>query len=80
MREAFPELQPVVDALLGQMNFSIFYDDRPEAQCNTNPALPRNQPTGQMFGGYMAQPGPPSGPAPNLTPTTNTLGLLKVNP
>ena len=52
VREAFPELQPVVDTLLGQMNFSIFYDNRPETQCNTNPAVPGNQPTGQMFGGY----------------------------
>jgi hypothetical protein len=51
-REAYPELRPVVDSLLDQMNFSIFYDNRPETQCNTNPAVPGNQPTGQMFGGY----------------------------
>ena len=34
------------------MNFGIFYDNRAETHCNTNPAIPGNQPTGQMFGGY----------------------------
>jgi Putative glucoamylase/Protein of unknown function (DUF3131) len=52
VREAFPELGHLVDSLLGPMNFSLFYDNGPETQCNTNPAVPGNQPTGQMFGGY----------------------------
>lgn len=52
VQEAFPELRPMIDGLLRQMNFSIFYDNRPETACNTNPAVPGNQPTGQMFGGY----------------------------
>lgn len=51
-REAFPRLRPLTDSLMGAMDFSIFYDNRPETQCNTNPAVPGNQPTGQMFGGY----------------------------
>ena len=36
------------------MNFGLFYDARPETHCNTNPAIPGNQPTGQMYGGYYA--------------------------
>ena len=52
VQEAFPELGHLVDSLLGPMNFSLFYDNGPETQCNTNPAVPGNQPTGQMFGGY----------------------------
>jgi hypothetical protein len=34
------------------MNFGLFYDNRPETHCNTNPAIAGNQPTGQMYGGY----------------------------
>jgi len=41
-------------ALLAEMNFGLFYDDRAETHCNVNPAIPGNQPTGQMFGGYYA--------------------------
>jgi Putative glucoamylase/Protein of unknown function (DUF3131) len=52
VRQALPELRSVVDSLLGEMDFGIFYDSRPETHCNTNPAIPGNQPTGQMFGGY----------------------------
>ena len=52
VQQAFPELGHTVDSLLGPMNFSLFYDNGPETQCNTNPAVPGNQPTGQMFGGY----------------------------
>jgi hypothetical protein len=50
--QAFPQLRPLTGQLLRAMDFSIFYDNRPETQCNTNPAVPGNQPTGQMFGGY----------------------------
>jgi hypothetical protein len=57
-RQALPELRRVVDPLIGAMNFSIFYDNRPQTACNTNPAVPGNQPTGQMFGGYYVGQGP----------------------
>ena len=52
VREAMPELRPLVDSLMAPMNFGLFYDNRAETHCNTNPAIPGNQPTGQMFGGY----------------------------
>ena len=52
VRQALPELARLVDRLIVPMNFGIFYDNRPETHCNTNPAIPGNQPTGQMFGGY----------------------------
>ncbi len=39
------------------MDFSIFYDDRPQSGCNVNPAID-NQPTGQMYGGYYEGVGP----------------------
>jgi hypothetical protein len=52
VREAMPQLRGLADSLLAPMNFGIFYDNGPETHCNTNPAVPGNQPTGQMFGGY----------------------------
>lgn len=52
VRQALPELRPLVQTLFAPMNFGIFYDGRPETHCNTNPALPGNQPSGQMYGGY----------------------------
>jgi Putative glucoamylase/Protein of unknown function (DUF3131) len=52
VREAIPQLAGLADSLIAPMNFGIFYDDRAETHCNTNPAIPGNQPTGQMFGGY----------------------------
>jgi hypothetical protein len=52
VRQALPELRQLVDGLMAPMDFGIFYDDRPETHCNTNPAVPGNQPTGQMYGGY----------------------------
>ena len=52
VRQAMPELRGQVDALLDPMDFSLFYDGAPQTHCNTNPATPGNQPTGQMFGGY----------------------------
>jgi len=52
VRQAVPELAPLADSLIAPMNFGIFYDDRAETHCNTNPAIPGNQPTGQMYGGY----------------------------
>jgi hypothetical protein len=59
--QAMPELKPLVDRLMAPMNFGIFYDNGPETHCNTNPAVPGNQPTGQMFGGYYAGLPPYSG-------------------
>jgi Putative glucoamylase/Protein of unknown function (DUF3131) len=52
VRSALPNLRHQVDALMAPMDFSLFYDARPETHCNTNPAIAGNQPTGQMFGGY----------------------------
>jgi hypothetical protein len=54
VREALPELRPLVDRLMAPMNFGIFYDGRAQTHCDTNPAIPGNQPTGQMYGGYYA--------------------------
>jgi hypothetical protein len=51
-RQALPELRGQIDALIAPMNFGLFYDDRAETHCNVNPAVPGNQPTGQMYGGY----------------------------
>ena len=55
VRQALPELAPLVNNLLGQMDFSIFYDGGEETVCNVNAA---GQPTGQMYGGYYAGIGP----------------------
>jgi hypothetical protein len=52
VREAIPQLRGLADSLIAPMNFGIFYDNRAETECNTNPAIPGNQPTGQMYGGY----------------------------
>ncbi|HEY3712953.1 MAG TPA: glucoamylase family protein [Jatrophihabitantaceae bacterium] len=51
-RQALPELRGLVDGLVAPMNFGLFYDGRAQTHCNVNPAIPGNQPTGQMFGGY----------------------------
>ena len=51
-RQAMPELAGLADSLLAPMNFGLFYDNRAETHCNTNPAITGNQPTGQMYGGY----------------------------
>ncbi len=39
------------------MDFSIFYDNRPQTDCNVNAAL-GNQHTGAMYGGYYVDQGP----------------------
>ncbi len=54
VRQALPQLRQLADSLIAPMNFSIFYDNRPETHCNVNPAIAGNQPTGQMYGGYYA--------------------------
>lgn len=60
VRSALPELRATVNALIAPMDFSIFYDNRAQTSCNTNPAIPGNQPTGQMYGGYYTGQGPAS--------------------
>jgi hypothetical protein len=57
-RQAVPALAPLASRLLGAMDFGIFYDGRAQTDCNTNPAIPGNQPTGQMYGGYYVDQGP----------------------
>jgi hypothetical protein len=57
-RQALPEVAPLADSLIKQMDFSIFYDDRAQTNCNTNPAIEGNQPTGQQYGGYYVGQGP----------------------
>jgi hypothetical protein len=57
VKHAFPELANLADSLLAPMDFSIFYDNRPQTQCNVNASID-NQPTGQMYGGYYADQGP----------------------
>ena len=52
VRSALPSLRRQVNQLMAPMDFSLFYDNRPQTRCNTNPAVPGNQPTGQMYGGY----------------------------
>ena len=44
-------------SLLDPMNFSIFYDNRAQTDCNVNAAL-GNQHTGTMYGGYYVDQGP----------------------
>ena len=61
IRQAMPELRGLADSLMAPMDFGIFYDNRAETHCNTNPAIDGNQPTGQMFGGYYAGLPPYSG-------------------
>jgi hypothetical protein len=58
VRQALPELAPLVNSLFKPMNFGIFYDSRAQSACNTNAAIPGNQPTGQMYGGYYVDQGP----------------------
>jgi hypothetical protein len=59
VREAIPQVKKLASSLLGDMDFSIFYDARAQKPgCNTNPDLPDNPPTGQMYGGYYVDQGP----------------------
>jgi Putative glucoamylase/Protein of unknown function (DUF3131) len=57
VRQALPALKGLTSSLLNQMNFAIFYDNRPQSACNVNAAID-NQPTGQMYGGYYVGQGP----------------------
>jgi hypothetical protein len=57
-REALPGVSDLASRLLGDMDFSIFYDDRAQTDCNTNASIAGNQPTGQQYGGYYVYPAP----------------------
>jgi Putative glucoamylase/Protein of unknown function (DUF3131) len=58
VRQALPAVRGLADRLLGPMNFSIFYDNRPHTVCNVNASLPGDPPTGQQYGGYYVDQGP----------------------
>lgn len=57
-RQAVRSVAPLASSLLNAMDFSIFYDNRAQTACNTNPAIAGNQPTGQQYGGYYVDQGP----------------------
>jgi len=57
VKQALPVLRGLADSLLKPMDFSIFYDNRPQTDCNVNASL-GGQPTGQMYGGYYVDQGP----------------------
>jgi Putative glucoamylase/Protein of unknown function (DUF3131) len=57
-REALPGVRSLATRLLGDMDFSIFYDNRPQTDCNTNASIAGNQPTGQQYGGFYVDQGP----------------------
>jgi hypothetical protein len=60
VRRALPELSGLANRLIAPMDFSIFYDNRPQTDCNTNANIAGNQPTGQQYGGYYVDQGPAS--------------------
>ncbi len=57
VREALPGVRALADRLLAPMDFSIFYDNRAQTDCNVNASLP-DPATGQMYGGYYVDQGP----------------------
>ncbi len=57
-RRALPGVRRLADRLLAPMDFSIFYDNRAQTDCNVNASLPGSPPTGQMYGGYYVGQGP----------------------
>src|ERR1700759_1126116 len=58
VRRALPEMSGLANRLLSPMDFSIFYDNRAQTDCNTNANIAGNQPTGQQYGGYYVGVGP----------------------
>ncbi len=58
VRQALPGVARLADRLLAPMNFSIFYDGRPQTRCNVNASLAGDPPTGQQYGGYYVDQGP----------------------
>lgn len=61
VRQAIPSARGLAKKLMKRMDFGIFYDDRAQTHCNTNPAITGNQPTGQMYGGYYVGSPPDEG-------------------
>ena len=59
VKQALPAVRDLADSLLRPMDFSIFYDNRPQTDCNVNASL-GGQPTGQMYGGFYVDQGPAS--------------------
>jgi hypothetical protein len=57
-RQALPGVRRLADRLLAPMDFSIFYDNRAQTDCNVNASLPDDPPTGQMYGGFYVGQGP----------------------
>jgi hypothetical protein len=57
VRQALPGVRGLADRLLAPMDFSIFYDNRPQTDCNVNHDI-QDQPTGQMYGGFYQGVGP----------------------
>jgi hypothetical protein len=58
VRQALPGVRGLADRLLAPMDFSIFYDNRAQTDCNVNASLPGDPPTGQQYGGYYVDQGP----------------------
>ena len=58
IRQALPAVRGLADSLLAPMNFSIFYDNRPQTGCDVNSSLSGDPPTGQQYGGYYVDQGP----------------------
>ena len=57
VKQALPAVRGLADRLLKPMDFSIFYDNRAQTDCNVNAAL-GNQHTGAMYGGFYVDQGP----------------------
>ena len=57
VKQALPAVRDLASSLLAPMDFSIFYDNRPQTDCDVNPSL-GGQPTGQMYGGFYVDQGP----------------------
>ncbi len=57
-RQALPGVRALASRLLSDMDFSIFYDNRAQTDCNTNANIAGNQPTGQQYGGFYVYPAP----------------------
>ena len=53
-----PAVRGLAESLLAPMDFSIFYDERAQTDCDVNASLPGDPPTGQMYGGYYVDQGP----------------------
>ncbi len=58
VKQALPGVRDLASSLLKPMDFSIFYDNRAQTDCNVNANLPGDPPTGQMHGGFYVDQGP----------------------